>query len=75
MRGYVLVNARPGEEREIVSQIRSVPGIVRADVTFGPYDVIVEVQASDLASIGKLVYGTIRAAPGVLDTLTCLAVE
>lgn len=75
MRGYVLVNTRPGEEHDIVSQIRGAPGIVRADVTFGPYDVIVEVQASDLTSIGKLVYGTIRATPGVLDTLTCLTVE
>ncbi|MGC8779376.1 MAG: Lrp/AsnC ligand binding domain-containing protein [Anaerolineae bacterium] len=75
MRGYVLVNARAGEERDIVNQIRQVPGIVRADVTFGPYDVIVEVQAADLATLGKLVYGTIRATPGVLDTLTCLAVE
>lgn len=75
MRGYVLVNTRAGEERDIVNQIRSVPGIVRADITFGPYDLIVEVQAADLTALGKLVYGTIRATPGVLDTLTCLAVE
>lgn len=75
MRGYVLVNTRAGEERDVVNQIRGVPGIVRADITFGPYDVIIEVQAADLTSLGKLVYGTIRATPGVLDTLTCLAVE
>lgn len=75
MRGYVLVNTRPGEEHDIVSQIRGTAGIVRADVTFGSYDVIVEVQATDLATLGKLVYGVIRATPGVLDTQTCLAVE
>lgn len=75
MRGYVLVNTRPGEERDVVGQIRGVTGIVRADVTFGTYDVIVEVQATDLTALGKLVYGVIRATPGVLDTQTCLAVE
>lgn len=75
MRGYVLVHTRAGEERDVVDQIKGIPGIIRADTTFGPYDVIVEVEASDLASIGKLVYGRVRATPGVVDTLTCLAVE
>lgn len=75
MRGYVLVHTRAGEERDIVNQLTGVPGVLRADVTFGPYDVIVEVEASDLAAVGKLVYGRVRATPGVLDTLTCLAVE
>ncbi len=75
MRGYVLVHTRSGEERDIINQIKNVPGIIRADVTFGPYDVIVEVEAPDLAAIGKLVYGRVRATPGVLDTLTCLAVD
>lgn len=75
MRGYVLVHTRAGEERDIVKQLKDVPGIMKAVSTFGPYDVIVEVQAADLASIGKLVYDRVRATPGVLDTLTCLAIE
>ena len=36
---------------------------------------IAEVEATDLAGLGKLVYGTIRPQTGVIDTLTCLAVE
>lgn len=75
MRGYVLVHTRAGEERGIVKQLKGVPGIVKAVSTFGTYDVIVEVEAPDLAAIGKLVYDRIRATPGVIDTLTCLAVE
>lgn len=75
MRGYVLVHTRAGEERDVINQIKSVPGIIRADMTFGPYDAIVEVEAPDLAAIGRLVYGRVRATPGVIDTLTCLAVE
>lgn len=75
MRAYVLVHVRAGEEKDVVGMLKDVPGITHAVVTFGPYDVIVEVQAPDLAAIGKLVYGTVRATPGVQDTLTCLAVE
>lgn len=75
MRGYVLVSVRSGEERDVVKAMRGVPGILRADFTFGPYDVIAEIEAENLQAVGKLVSGTIRATPYVIDTLTCLAVE
>jgi uncharacterized protein with GYD domain len=75
MRAYVLVHVRTGEEREVTRALKGQAGIVRADFTFGPYDVITEVEAPDLAALGKLVSITIRAQPGVVDTLTCLAVE
>jgi uncharacterized protein with GYD domain len=75
MRAYVLVHVRTGEEREVTRALKGQTGIVRADFTFGPYDVITEVEAPDLAALGKLVSITIRAQPGVIDTLTCLAVE
>lgn len=75
MRAYVLVNARAGEAVHLAREMRRTPGIVRADYVFGSYDVIVEVEAKDLASIGKLVFEGIRVQPGVIDTQTCLAVE
>lgn len=75
MRAYVLINVRTGEERQIKKLFANAPGITRAEVTFGPYDMIVQLEAPDLAALGKLVSGTIRAAPGVENTLTCLAVE
>jgi DNA-binding Lrp family transcriptional regulator len=75
MKAYVLAHVRTGEEREVVKYVRRAPGVTHADFTFGPYDVIVEIEAPDLAGIGKIVSETIRATPGVTDTLTCLAVE
>ncbi len=69
------MDVRPGEEQGGVAMLRGAAGVVKVETTFGPYDVIAQVEAEDLARIGKLVYGTIRAAPGVLDTLICLAVE
>jgi DNA-binding Lrp family transcriptional regulator len=75
MRGYILIHVRAGEERQLIGVLKGQPGVLRADVTFGPYDAIVEVEAPDLAGVGKVVYNTIRVQPGVIDTLTCLAVE
>ena len=48
MRAYVLVHCRPGEDRHLTGALKGQPGVLRADVTFGPYDVIVEVEAADL---------------------------
>jgi hypothetical protein len=75
MRAYVLVHVRAGEEKHLTEALKGKPGVLRADFTFGPYDVIAEVEAGDLAGVGQLVYGTIRPQIGVIDTLTCLAVE
>ncbi len=75
MRAYVLIHAHTGEELSVVRQLRGTSGVVRADFTFGPYDLIAEVEAKDLGELGHLVSQTIRCAPGVKDTLTCLAVE
>jgi DNA-binding Lrp family transcriptional regulator len=75
MRAYVLIEVRTGEERSVTRSLVGQPGVLKADFTFGPYDVIAEIQAADLSALGKLVSGTVRATPGVVDTLTCLAVE
>lgn len=75
MRAHVLINTRVGEELQVTSMLKKAPGVIRADFTFGPYDAIAEVEAANLAAIGKLVFESIRAMPGVTDTLTCLAVE
>lgn len=75
MKAYVLANVRTGEEREVVKYLRRSPGVVRADFTFGPYDVVAEIEAPDLPGIGKIVSETIRTMPGVSETLTLLAVE
>lgn len=75
MRAYILTHVRSGSERDIVRAVKGLPGVIRADFTFGPYDIIVEVEASSLMALGLLVSETIRSQPGVEDTLTCLAVE
>ena len=55
--------------------LKGIPGVIKVETLFGPYDAIVQIEAPDLAGLGKLVYHTIRAAPGVLDTITCLAID
>jgi len=75
MRAYVLVKTHVGETVNVVKTLRKRPEVISADVTFGPYDAVVEVQSDNLDSIGNLVTQVIHGAPGVTETLTCLVVD
>lgn len=75
MRAYVLIKIRPGEIGEVVRQLRKLEGVVEANMTFGPYDAVAIVQAADTRHLGKILAMGIQPIPGVVDTLTCLAVE
>lgn len=73
MKAYVLIRSQLMDTAGVVDMIRKVKGVLSADVTFGPYDAVVQVEANDLDSLSRIIIRDIRTLPGVLDTLTCLA--
>lgn len=75
MKAYVMINVRTGEIREVVKNLRRLEGVLEANMTFGPYDVVAVVQAADVNHLGSLLATGIQPIPGILETLTCLAVE
>jgi DNA-binding Lrp family transcriptional regulator len=75
VRAYVLITATAGKALEVVERLRGSPGVLSADAITGQYDVIAQVEADDIAGIGRLVVERVQAASGVLKTITCLAVQ
>lgn len=75
MKAFVLTKARTGDVKETVRFIRKIGAVRKANVTFGPYDVIIVIEAGNLTDIGKIVVNEIQPIPGVEKTLTCLAME
>ncbi len=75
MKAYVLLNIRNGEGLAVVRQLRKVKGVEEAHFTFGPYDGVAVIEAGDIKQVGSIVHDEIQPIPGVLDTLTCLAVD
>lgn len=75
MKAFVLITTRSGEVHDVVRNIRKVPGVVEAHMTFGPYDAVAVIETSDVAGVGAITAGKIQPIPGVERTLTCLAVE
>jgi DNA-binding Lrp family transcriptional regulator len=75
MRAYVLINIRTGELRDVVRQLKRVEQVKEASMTFGPYDAVAIVEASDVNDLGRILASAIQPIPGIEETLTCLAVE
>jgi DNA-binding Lrp family transcriptional regulator len=75
MKAYVLIKIRAGEVKNVVSQLRSIKGVMEAHVTFGPYDAVAVVEANDISALGTITASAIQPITGVEQTLTCLAVD
>jgi DNA-binding Lrp family transcriptional regulator len=70
-----LIHIRTGEITEVIRQLRRVDSVKEAYMTFGPYDAVAELEATNVDHLGKVLATTIQPIPGILDTLTCIAVE
>jgi DNA-binding Lrp family transcriptional regulator len=75
MKAFVLISARTGEAPAVVRQLTRLEGVREAHITFGPYDAVAVVEAEDIKKVGDIVHNEIQPVPGILDTLTCLAVD
>lgn len=72
MRAYVLVRVKTGMEREALGTFQSIASLEEIHFLFGEYDYILTVQATDTATLARLITTRIRQAPGVLQTVTLL---
>jgi len=52
---YILLNCTPGSEVEVISEIRSLAGIIEVNGVFGKYDVFVKVSAENPDAMEKIV--------------------
>lgn len=75
MKAYILINVRIGSIAEVVRNLRKLPNVQTAEMTFGEYDVIAVVQSPDMESIANMVSREIQTIPDITHTITCLAVD
>ncbi|MEK6832314.1 MAG: Lrp/AsnC ligand binding domain-containing protein [Thermoproteota archaeon] len=67
--GFILLNCDLGAEEYILEELKQMPNIKNAHLTFGAYDVIVEVNTEDQQAFDKTVAG-IRKLSRVESTMT-----
>jgi len=75
VKAFVLIKIRTGEVELVLRDLYRIQSLVDAYMTFGPHDAIAMIEAENLKQIGQIVYSEIQPIPGVLQTLTLLAIE
>ena len=73
-KAYLLVETAVGKTRDVATTLKNLESIETVDVVTGPYDIIAMISADDMAVVGNLVTGSIHTVPGVVRTVTCVAV-
>lgn len=68
--GYILLNCDLGAEEYIIEELRQISEVKNAYLTFGAYDVIVEVHADSQEKFERAVSTKIRKLARVVSTMT-----
>jgi DNA-binding Lrp family transcriptional regulator len=75
VQAYILIQTEVGKAASVAEEIAGIPGVTSSEAVTGPYDAIVQAQAEDVDSLGKLVVARIQAVDGITRTLTCPVVK
>ena len=73
--GYILLNCDLGSEEYILEELKRIPQVKKAYITFGSYDIIVEIQAASQEDFDKAVALRIRSLSRVISTMTLKVVN
>ncbi len=69
-KGFVLINCDIGAEEYVVEELKLLPQVKGAHITFGAYDVVAEIQAPTSEEFDKAVSHKIRNISRVESTMT-----
>jgi len=68
--GYILLNCDLGAEEYIVEELRQIPEVKNAYLTFGAYDIIAEIHAENQEEFESTVSRKVRKLSRVVSTMT-----
>ena len=72
---FILINAELGKEKSLLKEIRSIPNVKEAHFIYGVYDIIVKVEAENMANLREIITIKIRGLKDVRNTLTMTVTE
>lgn len=67
---YVLISCAVGAEHDVLTQIKSIPQVKTAMITYGEYDVVVKVETDSSQEMANLISSQIRQIQKIRSTIT-----
>lgn len=74
VRAYIFIEAAKARDLKVAEEIATLPGVKRADVVTGRFDVIAMVEVDELGALWDTV-DRIQTLPAVLKTTTNVVVQ
>lgn len=74
-KAFLLISAEIGRERDVASELESIPNVKEVHVTYGVYDVIAKVEAESPERLKETITNKIRSLDHIKSTLTMVVVE
>ena len=72
---YVLINCELGSEESIISQLKTLEGIIEVHGTFGAYDILAKIESSTVEALRETITWKIRKIEKIRSTLTRMGIE
>jgi len=72
---YVLINCDLGSEEVVISELRSIEGVIEVHGTFGAYDILAKVEAGLVEKLRETITWKIRKIAKIRSTLTLMGIE
>lgn len=66
---YVLATCIPGNEKEVIQEIKKLPNVVEVNGIMGKYDIFVKVQSNDVVKVDSTI-GKLRSVPHITSTVS-----
>ena len=72
---YVLINCELDSEESIISQLKTLEGIIEVHGTFGAYDILAKIESSTVEALRETITWKIRKIEKIRSTLTLMGIE
>jgi len=69
---YVLAKVETGEDRGVLRDIKKIPGVNKVSMTFGTYDLCIEVSFETMEELDEFVFDKLRKTPKITQTVTVI---
>ncbi len=71
----ILLCVMPGSEQSVKEAVLKLDGVKKCKITFGEYDLYLDVKAKNVKSLGTFVTKEIRRVSGVTKSITLIISE
>ncbi len=72
---YVLINCELGSEEFVISELKSIEGVVEVHGTFGAYDILAKITSDQVEKLRETITWKVRKIAKIRSTLTLMGIE